>query len=173
MKFSYLYFIIILASCAEKAKVSTVAIQAPKNTSSSKTEELAEEEDSTYITGDFLFTGSKNLKFDYITNGSIHPKLKSKGDTLYHDKQVTILGDFSAVTGPGVYKKYTPKFSFDMFQVDEVYNGKPAGPNFSSDPDAKYFKTRIKEGCKSKGVNFAGHYTIIEWGCGMLVKWLQ
>lgn len=27
------------------------------------------------------------------------------------------------------------------------------------------FITRIKEGCKD-GINFAGHYTLIYWGCG-------
>ena len=46
-----------------------------------------------------------------------------------------------------------------------MYDGKLAEPNFTTNPEAKMFVTRITEGCK-EGVNFGGHYTIIYWGCG-------
>ena len=36
---------------------------------------------------------------------------------------------------------------------------------FWDNPEALEFKTRIKETCK-KGVNFAGHYTIVSYGFG-------
>jgi hypothetical protein len=49
--------------------------------------------------------------------------------------------------------------------VTERFTGTPAMPDLASAPDAKQFATRINEGAK-KGPNFAGHYTIIEWGCG-------
>jgi len=54
---------------------------------------------------------------------------------------------------------------FSDFAVDEVYSGVPVEVNFSSDPDAVNFKTRLVDGA-AKGPNFAGHYTVITWGCG-------
>ena len=55
--------------------------------------------------------------------------------------------------------------SFDNYQIKEIFKGKPASIDFSSDPDAKRFKTRLTTGIK-EGANFAGHYSIILWGCG-------
>src|SRR5208282_3369622 len=43
-------------------------------------------------------------------------------------------------------------------------HGKPAPPKLIR-PEDRLFRTRIREGA-SKGPNFAGHYTIAEWGCG-------
>lgn len=45
------------------------------------------------------------------------------------------------------------------------YNGPLAAPDFESNPKAKMFKTRINEQMPY-GINFAGHYTIVEFGCG-------
>lgn len=120
--------------------------------------------DSIFIAGDFLLEGPKDMKFEVLKHGD-HSTVKTKGDTLYADKEVLILGDFSALIGMGVYKKFGLKSEFNYFHVP-VYKGKLSEPNFSSDPDANYFITRIKEGCKDSSVNFAGHYTIVEWGCG-------
>jgi hypothetical protein len=55
--------------------------------------------------------------------------------------------------------------SFNDYLVREVFRGKPAQANFSTDPDARRFITRVREGAK-RGPNFAGHFTIVEWGCG-------
>lgn len=41
----------------------------------------------------------------------------------------------------------------------------PAPVNFDTYPQARNFETAITEQA-AKGPNFAGHYTIIEWGCG-------
>lgn len=49
--------------------------------------------------------------------------------------------------------------------VTERFAGTPVQPDLESAPNAKQFATRIREGAK-KSPNFAGHYTIIEWGCG-------
>lgn len=46
-----------------------------------------------------------------------------------------------------------------------VYNGKPAKVDFDSMPELSNFYTLITEGI-SKGPNFAGHFTFIQWGCG-------
>lgn len=63
-----------------------------------------------------------------------------------------------------VHVKFSPSSWFNE-QAVSVYNGKLAAPDFKSNPETKMFVTRITEGCK-QGVNFAGHYTLIYWGCG-------
>jgi len=37
--------------------------------------------------------------------------------------------------------------------------------NFKTNPDARPFRTRLSEGLRN-GVNFAGHYALVGWGCG-------
>ncbi|HMF57537.1 MAG TPA: hypothetical protein VK619_14435 [Pyrinomonadaceae bacterium] len=46
-----------------------------------------------------------------------------------------------------------------------VYRGRRAPVNLSSTRGANSFRTRLREGA-SEGVNFAGHYTLVQWGCG-------
>jgi len=47
----------------------------------------------------------------------------------------------------------------------EQFTGKPAGPDYKSDPDAKRFASVLNVGA-SKGPDFAGRYTVVMWGCG-------
>lgn len=56
-----------------------------------------------------------------------------------------------------------PRFS--QFAVGSIYRGRPAAPDVTSDPESRMFRTMIRMGAK-RGPNFAGHYTIVEWGCG-------
>jgi hypothetical protein len=121
--------------------------------------------DSIYKIGEFLFEAKKNAKFEFVKKGE-KPKLKTNGDTLYADNQVVMLGNIQEITSPGIYKKFDFKSRWDNYKVDKEYKGKLSSPDFSTDPGAKQFITRIKEECKKLGVNFAGHYTIVEWGCG-------
>jgi hypothetical protein len=121
--------------------------------------------DSIYKVGDFLFEGTKNLFFDFYKNNNPPKKFKSKGDTLYHDEDYTILTDYK-LTG-NVYKKTNFKHTFEMYKTNDLYNGKLARPNFKSDPSSIHYRTVIKNTCKTGGINFAGHYTIAEWGCGL------
>jgi hypothetical protein len=58
---------------------------------------------------------------------------------------------------------------FGTYPVTEIFKGKPAAPDFKTDPDAKRFVTLIQDGAK-KGPNFAGHYTLISWGCGTMCQ---
>jgi hypothetical protein len=53
---------------------------------------------------------------------------------------------------------------FDQYRVTEIYKGKPAQPVIKSAADRE-FRTRIRDGAKD-GPNFAGHFTIVDWGCG-------
>jgi hypothetical protein len=138
-------------------------------TTESTTEKPIDIGDSIYKIGDFLFEAKKNAKFEFIANGQ-KPKLETKGDTLYSDDQIIMLGEYKEIVSSGIFKKFAFKSQVDNYKVDKVYKGNLAQPNFTTDPDAKYFITRIKEGCKKEGVNFAGHYTIVEWGCGALCQ---
>ena len=54
--------------------------------------------------------------------------------------------------------------TFEQYHVAEVFHGKPAPPVIKTAADRE-FRTEIREAA-AKGVNFAGHYTIAEWGCG-------
>ena len=54
--------------------------------------------------------------------------------------------------------------NFGQFPVKTLYKGKPAPARIVTNSD-RYFRTRIREGAR-KGPNFAGHFTIVEWGCG-------
>jgi len=54
--------------------------------------------------------------------------------------------------------------SFDQFRVTQMFSGKPAAPVLKT-PEDRRFRTMIRDGAKD-GPNFAGHYTIAQWGCG-------
>jgi len=54
--------------------------------------------------------------------------------------------------------------SFAQFRVSQVFSGKPATPVLKT-PEDRMFRTMIREGAKD-GPNFAGHFTIAQWGCG-------
>jgi hypothetical protein len=58
-----------------------------------------------------------------------------------------------------------PEFpAFEEFHVGERYSGKLAAPLLKTATERR-FRTTIREGA-AKGPNFAGHYTIADWGCG-------
>ena len=63
-----------------------------------------------------------------------------------------------------IYKKFSVQSFFTSNKV-AVYNGKLSDPDFSTNEEAQLFKTRITESCK-EGINFAGYYTLVYWGCG-------
>jgi len=47
----------------------------------------------------------------------------------------------------------------------QVFSGRPAAAKISS-PRARIYRTVIRNGAR-EGPNFAGHYTIVVWGCGL------
>ena len=51
------------------------------------------------------------------------------------------------------------------YPVHKIYRGKPAPVRLES-PKAKLYRTVLRKGAKG-GPNFAGHYTVIAWGCGL------
>ena len=52
---------------------------------------------------------------------------------------------------------------FEDFSVSHVFKGKPTPAIITT--NWRNFRTRIREGARH-GPNFAGHYTIVAWGCG-------
>ncbi len=144
----------------------------------------------------FFTEKAMDVSQDKNTTTEISDVVKSTIDTLLHEKGYLVLGrpnvvllvtladtskhkDFYIIATDEenailakekdqdnleVYKKFSLTSSFKDYKVD-VYEGKLADPDFETNPEAKMFITRIKEGCK-EGINFAGHYTLIYWGCG-------
>lgn len=51
------------------------------------------------------------------------------------------------------------------YPATEIFKGIPAKVDLNSDDQAHSFRTRLRQGAK-EGPNFAGHYTLVFWGCG-------
>ncbi len=54
---------------------------------------------------------------------------------------------------------------FTQYKTEKIFKLKPAPVKLASHPNAKKYRTMLKMGAK-EGPNFAGHYTIVTWGCG-------
>jgi hypothetical protein len=52
------------------------------------------------------------------------------------------------------------------YSTSSVYNGSIAPVDFSTNEQAEEFRTQIVNGVESNGVNFAGYYSVVTWGCG-------
>jgi hypothetical protein len=85
-----------------------------------------------------------------------------------------IVGDGTATSASDVKNSASQKLkpvvpekakSFEDFAVSEIYGGKPAKPDLGSHPPLSKYKTVITRGTK-RGVNFAGKYAFVTWGCG-------
>jgi hypothetical protein len=57
-----------------------------------------------------------------------------------------------------------PAPTFQQYPAPAKFSGKPAPPAIRTAED-RSFRTRIREAA-AQGPNFAGHYTVAEWGCG-------
>lgn len=53
---------------------------------------------------------------------------------------------------------------FDDYKTADIFRGKPVPPKIVRAGE-RLFRTKIREGAEG-GPNFAGHLTIVEWGCG-------
>jgi hypothetical protein len=60
--------------------------------------------------------------------------------------------------------KQTPAPRFEDYPVREVYKGRVAPVRLDS-RKARMFRSRLRED-SGTGPNFAGHYTVVIWGCG-------
>ncbi len=55
-------------------------------------------------------------------------------------------------------------YPFAQYPAPAPYKGKPAPPKLTT-RSQREFRTVLRQGAQ-KGPNFAGHYTVVEWGCG-------
>ena len=76
----------------------------------------------------------------------------------------TVSAQMPGAPGASSAQKENPP-RFEDFPVVENFQGKLVRVDFSSHPNARTFRTRLKEGAQ-KGPNFAGHYALVSWGCG-------
>ena len=53
---------------------------------------------------------------------------------------------------------------FERYPASKVFQGKPAAARLTSARERRY-RTRLTED-SLQGPNFAGHYTVVFWGCG-------
>ncbi|MFO1150132.1 MAG: hypothetical protein U1E62_17280 [Alsobacter sp.] len=58
-----------------------------------------------------------------------------------------------------------PGHVFERYKAGPVYSDTPARPTLGKDRTFHEFRTAIRDGT-TKGVNFAGHYRLIQVGCG-------
>jgi len=68
------------------------------------------------------------------------------------------------LTQPAVAQKHKPP-RFEDYPTSARFQGKPAPVDLRSHPQARKFRTVLRDGVKS-GANFAGHYAVNHWGCG-------
>ncbi|SFC94520.1 hypothetical protein SAMN04487907_1211 [Zunongwangia mangrovi] len=162
-------FLILLVACENKASdkeeynVENIEkTQIKKHIENNELTKSTEPLDTLINTHRFLAIGNVNAEI----------KIINQSDSLkYKDFKVVDFKDQILVVAKNldenrfeIYERYNPNFTFEDFKVP-VYNGTLVEPDFESYPWAKRFITRITDGCKN-GINFAGKYTLIIWGCG-------
>lgn len=77
----------------------------------------------------------------------------------------SIIAVLLTMLAPAVSHAETKEPTFEQYRIEKIFKGKPAPVDLKSTPGASQFRTVLREGAK-EGPNFAGKYTIIEWGCG-------
>lgn len=133
-----------------------------ENVEKNDTSNIENKLDTLINNNEYLILGDKFIKVKIINKKEVDnfPSF----ELLFTYRNDVILVDKVKYDNLKIYRKYQPQKSFNDYQVD-IYNGKLADPDFSSNPDAKLYVTRIKDEC-AKGINFSGHYTLVIWGCG-------
>ena len=78
---------------------------------------------------------------------------------------LTLGSNPSALPPPCIITEHSARaaLAFDEHPA-KIWNGMPAKPTLDT-PDKRLFRTALTKGA-AKGPNFAGHMTIVQWGCG-------
>lgn len=69
---------------------------------------------------------------------------------------------FLPLSAQGQRRATRPQFG--DYAVREIFRGRPARVRLDS-RRARNYRTVLREGAQA-GPNFAGHYTLVQWGCG-------
>lgn len=98
--------------------------------------------------------------------------IKNNDNIIYNNDNVIIYGDTTIDKDKIYYTsiKFEPYISFDDYKVSLVDNQSKAKLDFSSNKEAYNYRTKLREAYKSDTSNFAGHYTLVYWGCGSNCK---
>jgi hypothetical protein len=108
-------------------------------------------------------------KVDSLTTDNVILKKDNRVvDIIYESKNIRITGDTTIDKEKILYAslKFEPYISFDDFKVSTINNKNKAKLDLSSNKDARYFRTRLRNEYEADTSNFGGHYTFIDWGCG-------
>jgi len=112
-------------------------------------------------TDKYLVLGSSSLKAIVVDKSAVdkYPDFK------IHYKHKNDVLMIKGIAGESLvfFEKYKPKF-FEDYLVEE-FKGNLKDPIMGKDWYFNNYKDRIIEQCES-GVNFAGQYTIVSFGCG-------
>jgi hypothetical protein len=94
---------------------------------------------------------------------------KISGDTTIASIKKALKVDSNLDVPDGKIIKFTSKYSFETFKTN-VFIGNLASPDFARNEflNDKEYVNFITEGCKKNGINFGGHYTIIQRFCGAM-----
>ncbi|HNW98027.1 MAG TPA: hypothetical protein PKK00_06420 [Bacteroidales bacterium] len=108
------------------------------------------------------------LKKDTITKSYSNNQNEYRWDTLYisTDSDTYVIGDSFTKKIRCVSTRFRPVISFGDFPVDTMFKGLKAPLDLKSHKLGKMFRTAITTTYNKEGVNFAGHYCFVEWGCG-------
>lgn len=118
---------------------------------------------------------TKNSTNSTTQSDTLKPKVSNnsdnsyKMDTILKDDNVIILGDTSKHVANAISYvaiRFKPYIRFSDFKVDTLKNAKKAPIQYSSNPTARQFRTVITFIYRNEGLNFAGHYCFVQWGCG-------
>ena len=116
----------------------------------------------------FISCATKDSKINETKLSSpISSKHENKNDTLYKSKDTLIISSKSHID---------TLLRFKSLLNDSLYLADTSNLNFAVPLDFskyKYKKTFItvtKEGVKDNGINFAGHFCFVYWGCGSPCK---
>ncbi|PVW11503.1 hypothetical protein [Marixanthomonas spongiae] len=158
----YLIILLIFIVGCQKKTSNDKKIDSTKIEEAKKPKFLTESIDTLINSKGYLVIGNKSAEIEIIKVAdslkfSDFKIIDFKNDILFVAKNL----DKKRFE---VYEKYNPKVTFSDFKV-KIYNGELVEPDFEKFPWAKRNITRIKEECKN-GINFAGKYTLVIWGCG-------
>lgn len=109
---------------------------------------------------------NKNSKKDVIKT---KPEIvnTNKVDTIYKDDKMIVIKSKKSVDTLINFISSIDKKTYNV-KVEDIKLTKKL--NFSNYEYKKMFKTATRKGVEENGVNFAGHFCFVYWGCGSPCK---
>lgn len=115
--------------------------------------------DSTYE-----LTGPAQHYATVVRMGQPAPPPRPGAAILFQNEALYVLGDTALRGEFELTQRFTYRHAFADFPATPG-RGPHLRPDFTTNPQARLYITRITEGAKEPA-NFAGHYRLVTWGCG-------